>query len=293
MRRKVYISDVVHVSGDKLAEDSDCLVIDDIYLNHIEDANVDRISNFCITGIELLLNKIAVDVSPKLPVFFGSRFGPLKSVHDFDKICVINGALHAKPGRFPNAVLNSPTCRASIAHKINGPIYNVANGIFSSLDALGLAYMALCNYAFDSAIVCGADEYSPLQRKMSDRDFTYVESFGALLLTTNRQCGHEIIGYDKYRYSDRSGESMTKILQKCCPEKTQLMYIANPLSHKIAAEFNSACYDRLELFFSDVDYGGVGGFSAVNAQINARVYHSAVTYIVNICDDYISALTVK
>ena len=77
-----------------------------------------------LSSIKKLFSETEV-ADKNIPVFFGSSFSSLKSLHDFNMVYEKKGALSVNPGLFPNTVLNSPSCRASIYHKITQPIYNI------------------------------------------------------------------------------------------------------------------------------------------------------------------------
>ena len=77
------------------------------------DRYCDKISLMCISSIKKLFSETEV-ADKNIPVFFGSSFSSLKSLHDFNMVYEKKGALSVNPGLFPNTVLNSPSCRASI-----------------------------------------------------------------------------------------------------------------------------------------------------------------------------------
>ncbi len=299
MNKNVYISDLVYFSGDKLSHHPDCLVIEEACLQAAQDSYADKISRMCITGIDLLRKRRRQENFCHFPIYFGSRFGPLKSVHDFDKTCVVNGALYAKPGLFPNTVLNAPACRAGIAHQITGPVYNVFNGISASLDAIGLAYMALHNGLFCEGIVSSAEEYSPLQSCTVAPEIIYVESFGALLLTNQKTYGYEIIGYEKRGYGDSPKETLIEMIVKYHLEQYcgVSVHFANPLKGQTSLFLGDADRSSVHFHFTDIDYGGAGGFSAVNSLKEscrlAEKRQNTLDFIVNLCSGYLSVLALR
>jgi len=144
MEKKVYIKKFVHTTiGYKYEAEID--------------KNIDGIGKLCISAIGELY-KALPDVKKDVPVFFGSGYSSIHSLNSFNVVCEKSGALYVNPSLFPNTVLNSPFCRASIYHGIKSPIYNISNGRFSGLEALELAYMHIKNGETDNAIVCAAEE---------------------------------------------------------------------------------------------------------------------------------------
>lgn len=180
MNRKVYINNCV-----LLQEGLDEMIV--------QDKNIDLISKMCIMSINKLLNETR-DVNSNVPIFFGSAYSCLKSLHEFNKVCENLGSLRVNPSLFPNTVINSPSCRASIYHKITQPIYNISNGPSSGLDALGLAYMYIRNNEIDNAIVCVAEEDSEIARQIEGKQFSHS---GAAIYLTNNHSDFELISYTK------------------------------------------------------------------------------------------------
>lgn len=179
MKRKVYINNCVFLREG--FEEID-----------IVDKNIDLISRMCIISISKLMHGIE-NMAMNVPIFFGSAYSCLNSLHEFNKVCEKLGALRVNPSLFPNTVLNSPSCRAGIHFNMTQPIYNISNGASSGLDALGLAYMHIANGEVDNAIVSLAEEHSEIAEKIENKAFAH--SSAAFYLST-QESDIEILKYD-------------------------------------------------------------------------------------------------
>lgn len=159
----------------------------------LQDKNIDGIGKMCIITLGKLLDQ-SEDAEKNVPIFFGSGYSCLNSLHEFNKVCEKSGALMVNPSLFPNTVLNSPSCRAGIHFSITQPIYNISNGVESGLDALGLAYMYIANGEIDHAIVCAAEEASDISFKIDNKEF--IQSCAAIYLSS-QITDTEILEYRK------------------------------------------------------------------------------------------------
>ncbi len=159
----------------------------------LQDKSIDDIGKMCIVTIEKLLGQ-SEGVDKNVPIFFGSAYSCLNSLHKFNKVCEKSGALMVNPSLFPNTVLNSPSCRAGIHFNNTKPIYNISNGVVSGLDALGLAYMYIANGEIDHAIVCAAEEVSNISLKIENKVF--IQSCAAIYLSS-QVTDAEILEYRK------------------------------------------------------------------------------------------------
>ena len=180
MKKKVYITNSIFLNEG----------FNDV---NLRDKNIDFIGKMCITTIGKLLES-AGDIEKNVPVFWGSAYSCLNSLHEFNKVCEKSGALMVNPSLFPNTVLNSPACRAGIHFNITQPIYNISNGSSSGLDALGLAYMYIANGEIDAAIVCAAEEESEIAQKIEGKAF--IQSCAAIYLSAQKS-DLEILEYRK------------------------------------------------------------------------------------------------
>ena len=167
MDKKIYIKKSVYITEDIIDRDG-------------IDKNIDGIGGLCIAAIRELFRNLP-DALKDVPVFFGSAYSSLNSLHNFNIICEQLGALRVNPSLFPNTVLNSPFCRASIYHGITSPVYNISNGRFSGLEAFELAFMHIINGETDNAIVCTAEEGCDFIRRIEKKEIS--NSCGALYLT--------------------------------------------------------------------------------------------------------------
>lgn len=158
----------------------------------------------CSEIIGKLLQKLDVAPVADCPVFFGSGFGVLASLHEFDRVSVEEGPLRVNPSRFPDTVLNAPACRASIQHHLTGPIYNLSNGRMSALDAAGLAITQIAAGQADEAIVCAVEEASPIARRV---DTALSVTSGAALYLSARKARFRLYGYRRERVNSMPGDA--------------------------------------------------------------------------------------
>lgn len=161
--------------------------------------NMDGISRMCISVVRELFQGIGS--SPRdVPVFFGSAYSSLSSLYQFNIVFEHDGALRVNPSHFPNAVLNSPFCHASIYHHITSPIFNICTGKNSAMNALLLAYNHMAYAGVQYAIVCAAEESCDFVNQVEGKKL--LSSCGALYLT-DTEADWGIVGF-----SDTQNENM-------------------------------------------------------------------------------------
>lgn len=197
------------------------------YVN-VTDKNIDTIGIMCIAAIQKLrdgFDEIKMDV----PVFFGSAYSSLESLHEFNKVCEKSGALQVNPSLFPNTVLNSPACRAGIFHHITSPIYNISNGLASAETALELAYMYISNGDIDNAIVCFAEQKSSLSEKIERHEIR--NRCGVIYLSSHRS---------KFEISDIRRKQNNSMLSRMSGNKELFEIINNfctkSINHKVKSK---------------------------------------------------------
>lgn len=163
------------------------------------DKSMDGISRMCISVVEELFQ--GIESCPRdVPVFFGSAYSSISSLYQFNIVFERDGALRVNPSHFPNTVLNSPFCRASIYHHITSPILNVCTGKTSAMNALLLAYNHIVYAGVHHAIVCAAEEACDFVNQVEGKKL--LSSCGALYLTDTED-DWRIVGF-----SDAQNESM-------------------------------------------------------------------------------------
>lgn len=189
--KKVYIKGIVYHEGEFGELNS-------------KDSTIDGISKMCIQTVEDLFSEVK-EIERDVPIFFGSAYSSLKSLHDFNRVSEKQGALYVNPSLFPNTVLNAPSCRTSIYHKITSPIYNICNGDSSACDALKLAYYYLASGSIKNAVVCTAEENSFIANQIEQTQI--INSCGALYLTLD-PCEHEI---KSIKISDKSTNEKKRV----------------------------------------------------------------------------------
>ena len=175
----------------------------------------------CTQLMEKLLEDMPVVPARDCPLFFGSGFGVLADLHDFDRVSVEQGPLYVSPTRFPDTVLNAPACRASIAHRLTGPIYNFSNGLASGIDALGVAMTYIAAGQIDEAMVCAAEEASPIARCIAP---SLTCSSGAALALSCRESGIRLYNYRKERVETKQE---TDSFSYGCVEPLRRLYLAS------------------------------------------------------------------
>ncbi|MCL2702974.1 MAG: hypothetical protein FWE91_05125 [Defluviitaleaceae bacterium] len=151
MNNRVFIHNAIYINLQDIVKNDAASVIDGI-------------SQLCIVGLDELLSD-PPGLERNVPIFFGSAFSSLKSLHEFDAVSQSSGALAVNPSLFPNTVLNAPSCRAGIHFGITQPIYNISNGVYAGLNALEYAYLHIVNGEYESAIVCAVEEFSDIALK--------------------------------------------------------------------------------------------------------------------------------
>lgn len=144
------------------------------------DKSMDGISRMCISVVEELFQGIG-SCPRDVPVFFGSAYSSISSLYQFNIVFERDGALRVNPSHFPNTVLNSPFCRASIYHHITSPILNICTGKSSAMNALLLAYNHMVYAGVHHAIVCSAEETCDFVDQVEGKKL--LSSCGALYLT--------------------------------------------------------------------------------------------------------------
>lgn len=195
MDRRVYLHKIIYI--DKQSE-----------LDVPVSREIDDLGKLCITALARLpcdQNHIKVNS----PIFFGSAFSSLKSLHEFDKVCQSDGPLAVNPSLFPNAVLNAPSCRASIYHQITQPIYNISNGVYSGLNAFEAAFMYIKHGESDNAIVCIADETSVIAEKAGQA--AGINCCGTVYLSVEEST----IELTRFENIKKSNRYKTHILNEC------------------------------------------------------------------------------
>ncbi|MFZ5351485.1 MAG: beta-ketoacyl synthase N-terminal-like domain-containing protein [Bacillota bacterium] len=153
-------------------------------LENFELRNVDRISKLVLASAGMALSSEGTDDfdGSEYGLILGTQYGPLDSIHNFDMFSLENGALAVNPGLFPNTVLNSPSCQASIRFSISGPVYTVSNGATSALDSIGLAYNHIKAGLIAKILVGGVDEINDLQNMVHSNNKPVGEAAGFIVM---------------------------------------------------------------------------------------------------------------
>lgn len=179
------------------------------------------VGSLCVQLMGELLDKMPTAPAKDCPLFFGSGFGVLADLHEFDRVSVERGPLYVSPTRFPDTVLNAPACRASIVHRLTGPIYNLSNGLTSGLDALGMAMTYIASGQTDEAMVCAAEEVSSIARCIAP---SLTFSSGAAFALSCRESEIRLYDYRKERAETKHG---TDLFPLGCVEPLRRLYLAS------------------------------------------------------------------
>lgn len=145
------------------------------------DGDTDRISSMCISSLKGLARSCSADFPRDAPLFYGSAYSSLASLHAFNCVCENSGALSVNPRLFPRAVLNAPSCRAGIEMQITEPVYNIMSGEASEFYALELAAAFVSCGNAENAVVCTAEECCRIAAEVVGEPFT--DRCGAIWLT--------------------------------------------------------------------------------------------------------------
>ena len=93
-------------------------------------------SKLCLEDAGMAINE---DNSRDTGVAVGSVFGSIKSVSDFDRDALTEGARYVNPAHFPHTIINSPASEVSIRFKIKGFNATLSTGFSAGLDAVNYA----------------------------------------------------------------------------------------------------------------------------------------------------------
>ena len=104
---------------------------------------LDRSTKLLCSATKLALDDAGFIISEEntheTGVAVGATFGSLKSISDFDRDSIVDGARYVNPALFPNTVINSPASQVSIKFNIKGFNATVSTGFCASLDAINYA----------------------------------------------------------------------------------------------------------------------------------------------------------
>lgn len=105
--------------------------------------NMDRSTQLLLTASTLAAADAAYDAvaytSDQIGVCVGNTFGSLKSISEYDRVAIKEGASYVSPTDFGNCVINSAAGFASIRLKAMCVNITISNGITSCIDAVGYA----------------------------------------------------------------------------------------------------------------------------------------------------------
>lgn len=163
--------------------------------------NMDRIGKITFAAMKSALQRsghvINGEPSAQCTVLWGTMYGALNSIHQFDMTSLEKGELGVNPSEFPNTVLNAPSCVSSIQEGIRGPILSFY-GKSASFDAIGMAYEMLRTGLSQVALAGGSDEL-PFKHFRKYTDLVDVES-AAFVVLKNMEDKYlpAIIGYHTF-----------------------------------------------------------------------------------------------
>lgn len=104
---------------------------------------LDRSTKLVNSAAKLALDDAGLEISDEnnqqAGVVIGNTLGSLRSIMDFDKAALEDGARYVNPGLFPNTVINSPASQISIRFNIKGFNATIATGFCAGLDAISYA----------------------------------------------------------------------------------------------------------------------------------------------------------
>lgn len=199
INNRVYITSAGVIIGKYYDTCKRHLVIQDdqfeLLLENYQTRNIDRISKIALAAAAVTMDnwteKIKKDQSNNYGITLGTQFSALESIHSFDMRALEKGALTVNPGLFPNTVINSPACQVSIQYSFAGPVYTVCNGIFSSLDAIGLAYNFVKTGIVPLTLAGGVDEIAQLQAMIHDGKKPLGEAGGFIMMESEKNVSNK------------------------------------------------------------------------------------------------------
>jgi len=125
---------------------------------------LDRTTKLASSAAKLALDDARLEItegnSSQTGVSLGTALGCIKSITDFDKEALLEGARYVNPALFPNTVINSPASQISIKFNIKGFNSTVSTGFSASLDALNFALVQLQLGRINAVLTGGVEELS-------------------------------------------------------------------------------------------------------------------------------------
>lgn len=153
-------------------------------MGHKKYRNVDRIGKITLAALKSAIQKGGIVINEKTSVqcsvLWGTMYGALNSIHQFDMTSLEKGELSVNPSEFPNTVLNAPSCVSSIQEGIQGPILSFY-GKNASIDAIGMAYEMICSGSSQVVLAGGSDEI-PCKHFKKYTDLECMESAAFVVL---------------------------------------------------------------------------------------------------------------
>ncbi|MFA5275904.1 MAG: beta-ketoacyl-[acyl-carrier-protein] synthase family protein [Candidatus Omnitrophota bacterium] len=123
---------------------------------------LDRTTKLAASATKLALDDARLDINEdncrKIGVSLGTALGSIKSITDFDKEALTEGARYVNPALFPNTVINSPASQISIKFNIKGFNATVSTGFCASLDAVIFALDQIRLGRINAVLAGGVEE---------------------------------------------------------------------------------------------------------------------------------------
>lgn len=140
----------------------------ELYLDRRTAKSMSRSSLLACVGTALALQDSDLQLDKldksRIAITFGTLFGSLASVFDFDAEAVAEGKRYVDAMKFPNTVMNAPAGYAAALWGFTGPNVTVSNGLSSGLEAVRYGCQLLCNHQADMVLAGGYEQLSPLTR---------------------------------------------------------------------------------------------------------------------------------
>lgn len=316
--KKVYITGVGGFTGTTPDSNNNFKILDDEYEPSISGRQlrgVDRVSRLSIAAAVSATDKCNLKMDRnndrEYGLFYGTIYGALESVHEFDMVSVSTGALSVNPSLFPSTVLNSPACQVGIQLAISGPIYTVCSGIMSSLDAVGLGYLYVHSQAVPAAVAGGAEVITEMQQLMHKGRSRQGEAGGFIVMETEdtindtSSIAAEILGYSTINIgASQTSHRIAELVVGMLEERDltfgdiQKVYYGSYLDKSVDNELIGGLQDSLHikdrLEQLETDWMGASGVIQIVTSLNKnKCEDGRINIFINIDDIKCSVIILK
>lgn len=255
------------------------------------------------------------DLSPEriegAGLYIGTQFSSINSVEAFDIKSLEDSPLSVNPTLFPDTVLNAYACKLGIEFHMENQTYTVANGISSSLDAIGIAYESILSGKCEYAVAGGIDEWGEIQEYSYRDNKKVVEATGLATLElvepefAKGKNYLQLLSYQKKNVKiDRklSADSIVELVQgeieKFMDSAQKVdVYVSSNLSQDEERELFQCVEEKysftIDLHYSDEVYMGATGIIDIVTASKTQDKDSEFAIILNLNKSVLSSLVIK